>query len=91
MTTRGIRRKKSYLVDAKIAVCGHKSVGKSGRNRAIESDIAVKQQTISRGDACNLLMFRHEKYFCVKYVHLEPFSSERKTQFSLSNEVKIIS
>lgn len=31
MTTRGIRRKKSYLVDAKIAVCGQKSVGKSGR------------------------------------------------------------
>jgi hypothetical protein len=30
MTTRGIRRKKSYLVDAKIAVCGQKSVGKSG-------------------------------------------------------------
>lgn len=31
MTTRGIRRKKSYLVDAKIAVCGQKSVGKSGK------------------------------------------------------------
>lgn len=29
MTTRGIRRKKSYLVDAKIAICGQKSVGKS--------------------------------------------------------------
>lgn len=31
MTTRGIRRKKSYLVDAKIAVCGQKAVGKSGK------------------------------------------------------------
>jgi len=29
MSTRGIRRKKSYLVDAKIAVCGQKAVGKS--------------------------------------------------------------
>lgn len=32
MTSRGIRRKKSYLVDAKIAVCGQKSVGKSGKS-----------------------------------------------------------
>lgn len=31
MTTRGIRRKKSYLVDAKVAICGKKSVGKSGK------------------------------------------------------------
>lgn len=36
MTTRGIRRKKSYLVDAKIAVCGQKSVGKSGEKRQIQ-------------------------------------------------------
>lgn len=35
MTTRGIRRKKSYLVDAKIAVCGQKSVGKSGKSSFI--------------------------------------------------------
>jgi hypothetical protein len=37
MTTRGIRRKKSYLVDAKIAVCGQKSVGKSGKSAHSES------------------------------------------------------
>jgi hypothetical protein len=39
MTTRGIRRKKSYLVDAKIAVCGHKSVGKSGEKERIHDEI----------------------------------------------------
>lgn len=37
MTTRGIRRKKSYLVDAKIAVCGQKSVGKSGKSPNIHA------------------------------------------------------
>lgn len=32
MTTRGIRRKKSYLSDCKIAVIGLAGVGKSGKN-----------------------------------------------------------
>lgn len=75
MTTRGIRRKKSYLVDAKIAVCGEKAVGKSGMSLQMcfwhEQD--EKQQANNRA--------RRLQPYPRKYlynVHLEPFS-ERKT------------
>lgn len=60
MTTRGIRRKKSYLVDAKIAVFGQKSVGKSGESGEFElCDEKNKQIVRERRPAAR----RHEKIF----------------------------
>lgn len=60
MTTRGIRRKKSYLVDAKIAVCGHKSVGKSGKFCKFEFCDEETKQEVSKQ---RLAASRHEKIF----------------------------
>lgn len=83
MTTRGIRRKKSYLVDAKIAVCGHKSIGKSGKCSVIETDIVVKQQT-SRCDACSLQIFKHERNICVNVLTLNHFLEKKNSLLSFA-------
>lgn len=79
MTTRGIRRKKSYLVDAKIAVCGQKAVGKSGKyvvaNVLLTWTWDEKQYANNRAPAA-----LHEKIF-VQNVHLEPFSEKKTLSF----------
>lgn len=79
MTTRGIRRKKSYLVDAKIAVCGQKSVGKSGK---------FVTENVNNND-CSWRADRHEKNICVNYVftlnHFFP-----RNENTLADEKKII-
>lgn len=72
MTTRGIRRKKSYLVDAKIAVCGQKSVGKSGK--LVNRLKCKRKQTIY--DACSALNMR--KYFCKMCSPWTIFSTRKK-------------
>jgi hypothetical protein len=74
MTTRGIRRKKSYLVDAKIAVCGQKSVGKSGRifffcvNNYYFISI-LRESAFEHGEAKSIFIMM--KKMCI--FHLEPF------------------
>lgn len=89
MTTRGIRRKKSYLVDAKIAVCGQKAVGKSGKRLSSRESVDEKQTIAPSRLAVSR---RHEKIICVKYVHLEPFFFHRKKNKKLLSrrEEKII-
>lgn len=74
MTTRGIRRKKSYLVDAKIAVCGQKAVGKSGKCVATEEEKKCREdeRQIEREEPrCAPHKQRHEeKSFRVKFMCL---------------------
>lgn len=74
MTTRGIRRKKSYLVDAKIAVCGQKSVGKSGKGFYSHRSflfICAKKNMYAHDEKKSIFVMNMKK----KCVHLEPFFS----------------
>ena len=76
MTTRGIRRKKSYLVDAKIAVCGQKSVGKSGKGFYPHIIFFLLLfiylcKKYAHDEAKSIFVYEQEE----KCVHLEPFFS----------------
>lgn len=76
MTTRGIRRKKSYLVDAKIAVCGQKSVGKSGKSFYPHIIFFLLLfiylcKKYAHDEAKIIFVYEQEE----KFVHLEPFFS----------------
>lgn len=83
MTTRGIRRKKSYLVDAKIAVCGEKSVGKSGKyviaNVLLTSTWDEKQQTNNRARRLQPYSWKYlYKAFTLNHFPQRKLSLERK-------------
>lgn len=71
MTTRGIRRKKSYLVDAKIAVCGQKSVGKSGEKKYYFFHSLLRESASEHDEAKSIFIMM--KKMCT--FHLEPFFS----------------